>query len=68
MVTRLKSLEDAAAPLISFLQNASMVQELRSDKQYNLLMLSEKYQVIFLQIQISLSPADFHDIFNSLIS
>lgn len=47
VVMRLKSLEDSAAPLISFLQNASLVQELRPDKQYNLMMLNERYQVAF---------------------
>ncbi|CAI5945079.1 unnamed protein product, partial [Closterium sp. NIES-64] len=42
---RLKTLEEAAAPLVAFLQNPATVQELRSDKAYNLLMLQEKYQV-----------------------
>ncbi len=42
---RLKLLEESAAPLISFLQNPALVQELRSDKQYNLQMLRDKYQV-----------------------
>lgn len=45
VVGRMKMLEDAAAPLISFLQNPSLVQELKSDKQSNLLMLNERYQV-----------------------
>ncbi|KAG2403367.1 Eukaryotic translation initiation factor 3 subunit [Vigna angularis] len=44
VVARLKSLEEAAAPLVSFLQNAAAVQELRADKQYNLQMLNERYQ------------------------
>ncbi|KAF3794538.1 Eukaryotic translation initiation factor 3 subunit E [Nymphaea thermarum] len=44
VVSRLKSLEEAAAPLISFLQNPSLVQDLRSDKQYNLQMLNDRYQ------------------------
>ncbi|MQL73863.1 hypothetical protein Taro_006199 [Colocasia esculenta] len=44
VVTRLKSLEELAAPLISFLQNATLVQELRPDKQYNLMMLNDRYQ------------------------
>ncbi|CAI5469533.1 unnamed protein product [Closterium sp. Yama58-4] len=45
VVSRLKSLEEAAAPLVAFLQNPATVQELRSDKAYNLLMLQEKYQI-----------------------
>jgi hypothetical protein len=45
VVQRLKSLEELAAPLISFLQNPQLVQELRQDKQYNLQMLQERYKV-----------------------
>ncbi|THU59816.1 hypothetical protein C4D60_Mb07t06030 [Musa balbisiana] len=44
VVARLKSLEELAAPLISFLQNASLVQELRPDKQYNIQMLHDRFQ------------------------
>ncbi|KAE7995456.1 hypothetical protein FH972_000245 [Carpinus fangiana] len=44
VVGRLKALEEAAAPLVAFLQNPNAVQELRADKQYNLQMLSERYQ------------------------
>eukprot|EP00246_Nothoceros_aenigmaticus_P004859 TRINITY_DN16579_c0_g1_i1.p1 TRINITY_DN16579_c0_g1~~TRINITY_DN16579_c0_g1_i1.p1 ORF type:complete len:441 (-),score=80.04 TRINITY_DN16579_c0_g1_i1:75-1397(-) len=51
VVGRLKSLEDAAAPLISFLQNPTYVSELRSDKQYNLQMLHERYQIGSEQIE-----------------
>jgi translation initiation factor 3 subunit E len=47
VVARLKSLEDAAAPLVAFLQNPAAVQELRADKLYNLQMLNDKYQVLF---------------------
>jgi translation initiation factor 3 subunit E len=47
VVARLKSLEDAAAPLVAFLQNPAAVQELRADKLYNLQMLNDKYQVSF---------------------
>lgn len=53
VVARLKALEEAAAPLVSFLQNASAVQELRPDKQYNLQMLNERYQVCFFYFGIS---------------
>ena len=45
VVARLKAQEEAAAPLVSFLQNANAVQDLKADKQYNLQMLSERYQV-----------------------
>lgn len=47
VVSRLKSLEESAAPLISFLQNPSLVQELRADKQYNIQMLNDRFQVFF---------------------
>ena len=45
VVARLKALEEAAAPLVAFLQNPNAVQELKADKQYNLQMLIERYQV-----------------------
>ncbi|XP_074276799.1 eukaryotic translation initiation factor 3 subunit E [Silene latifolia] len=45
VVARLKSLEEAAAPLMAFLQNEDKVQELRPDKQYNLHMLNDRYQI-----------------------
>ena len=45
LLTRLKALEEAAPPLISFLQNPNAVQELRADKSYNLQMLNDRYQV-----------------------
>ena len=48
VVARLKLLEEAAAPLVNFLQNPSAVQELKADKQYNLQMLNERYQVFIL--------------------
>ncbi|CAA7400072.1 unnamed protein product [Spirodela intermedia] len=59
VVMRLKSLEDSAAPLISFLQNASLVQELRPDKQYNLMMLNERYQIGPDQIEALYQYAKF---------
>ena len=37
-----------AAPLVTFLLNPNVVQELRGDKQYNLQMLKERYQVVIL--------------------
>jgi hypothetical protein len=49
VVARLKLLEEAAAPLVNFLQNPSAVQELKADKQYNLQMLNERYQVFILK-------------------
>ncbi|KAK9664397.1 hypothetical protein RND81_14G038700 [Saponaria officinalis] len=45
VVGRLKALEEAAAPLMGFLQNEEKVQELRADKQYNLHMLNDRYQI-----------------------
>ncbi|KAJ7534811.1 hypothetical protein O6H91_12G004600 [Diphasiastrum complanatum] len=45
VMERLKYLEDLAAPLVSFLQNPSLVQELRPDKQYNLQMLHDRFQI-----------------------
>lgn len=50
VVAKLKALEDAAAPLVTFLQNPAAVQELRADKQYNLHMLNERYQVSSLHL------------------
>lgn len=47
VVGSLKNLEEGAAPLIAFLQNPNAVQELRGDKQYNLQMLNDRYQVEF---------------------
>lgn len=54
VVARLKALEEAAAPLVSFLQNPNAVQELRADKQYNLQMLNDRYQVRYFYFGIFL--------------
>jgi translation initiation factor 3 subunit E len=59
VVGRLKVLEESAAPLISFLQNPALVQELRSDKQYNLQMLQERYQIGSEQIEALYQYAKF---------
>lgn len=59
VVGRLKSLEESAAPLISFLQNASLVQELRPDKQYNLQMLNDRFQIGPDQIEALYQYAKF---------
>jgi translation initiation factor 3 subunit E len=59
VVGRLKLLEESAAPLISFLQNPALVQELRSDKQYNLQMLRDKYQIGTEQIEALYDYAKF---------
>ncbi|KAI9078756.1 hypothetical protein K1719_039214 [Acacia pycnantha] len=48
VVARFKAQEEVAAPLVSFLQNANAVQDFKADKQYNLQMLSERYQVLAL--------------------
>ncbi|KAL6549594.1 hypothetical protein OROHE_008325 [Orobanche hederae] len=45
VVGRLKALEEGAAPLIAFLQNPNAYQELRADKQHNLQMLNDRYQL-----------------------
>ncbi|XP_074292419.1 eukaryotic translation initiation factor 3 subunit E-like [Silene latifolia] len=45
VVARFKSLEEAASPLMAFLQNQDNVQELRADKHYNLQMLNDRYQI-----------------------
>ncbi|KAL3684125.1 hypothetical protein R1sor_002147 [Riccia sorocarpa] len=59
VVGRLKSLEESAAPLISFLQNPQLVQELRSDKQYNLQMLQDRYKIGPEQIEALYQFAKF---------
>ncbi|CAI8610889.1 unnamed protein product [Vicia faba] len=59
VVARLKSLEDAAAPLVAFLQNPAAVQELRADKHYNLQMLNDKYQIGAAQIEALYQYAKF---------
>ncbi|KAL4572737.1 hypothetical protein LXL04_019520 [Taraxacum kok-saghyz] len=59
VVARLKSLEEAAAPLVTFLQNPSAVQELRADKQYNLQMLNDRYQIGPEQIEALYQYAKF---------
>lgn len=59
VVARLKSLEEAAAPLVTFLQDPNAVQELRGDKQYNLQMLNERYQIGPEQIEALYQYAKF---------
>ncbi|CAH8384659.1 unnamed protein product [Eruca vesicaria subsp. sativa] len=59
VVARLKSLEEAAAPLVTFLLNPAAVQELRADKQYNLQMLKERYQIGPDQIEALYQYAKF---------
>ncbi|KAJ6790744.1 eukaryotic translation initiation factor 3 subunit E [Iris pallida] len=59
VVSRLKSLEEKAAPLIMFLQNAALVSELRADRQYNLQMLSDRYQIGSEQIEALYQFAKF---------
>ncbi|EXB39089.1 Eukaryotic translation initiation factor 3 subunit E [Morus notabilis] len=59
VVAKLKALEDAAAPLVTFLQNPAAVQELRADKQYNLHMLNERYQIGTEQIDALYQYAKF---------
>ncbi|XP_071731194.1 eukaryotic translation initiation factor 3 subunit E [Rutidosis leptorrhynchoides] len=59
VVARLKSLEEAAAPLVTFLQNPNSVEELRADKQYNLQMLNDRYQIGPEQIEALYQYAKF---------
>ncbi|KAK4485471.1 hypothetical protein RD792_008113 [Penstemon davidsonii] len=59
VVGRLKALEEGAAPLIAFLQNPNAVQELRSDKQQNLQILKERYQIGPEQIEALYQYAKF---------
>ncbi|KAL3819759.1 hypothetical protein ACJIZ3_005664 [Penstemon smallii] len=59
VVGRLKALEEGAAPLIAFLQNPNAVQELRADKQQNLQILKERYQIGPEQIEALYQYAKF---------
>ncbi|KMT15083.1 hypothetical protein BVRB_3g062050 isoform A [Beta vulgaris subsp. vulgaris] len=59
VVASLKALEEGAAPLVIFLQNEDKVQELRADKQYNLQMLQERYQIGPEQIEALYQYAKF---------
>nr|GEV91220.1 eukaryotic translation initiation factor 3 subunit E [Tanacetum cinerariifolium] len=59
VVARLKSLEEAAAPLVTFLQNPNVVQELRADKKYNLQMLNDYFHIGPEQIEALYQYAKF---------
>ncbi|KAL8142955.1 hypothetical protein V2J09_015987 [Rumex salicifolius] len=59
VVARLKALEESAAPLVNFLQNPDSVQELRQEKQYNLQMLQERFQIGPEQIEALYQYAKF---------
>ncbi|CAA2971542.1 eukaryotic translation initiation factor 3 subunit E [Olea europaea subsp. europaea] len=59
VVARLKSLEEAAAPIVTFLQNPNAVQELRAEKQHNLQMLNDRYQIGTEQIEALYQYAKF---------
>ncbi|XP_047323234.1 eukaryotic translation initiation factor 3 subunit E-like [Impatiens glandulifera] len=59
VVGRLKALEEAAAPLITFLQNPNSVQELRSDQNHNIQLLNDKYQIGPNQIEALYQYAKF---------
>ncbi|XP_073016183.1 eukaryotic translation initiation factor 3 subunit E-like [Primulina eburnea] len=59
VVGGLKSLEEAAAPIVTFLQNPNAVQELRADKQHNLQMLNDRYQIGPKQIGVLYKYAKF---------
>ncbi|GJN09898.1 hypothetical protein PR202_ga27947 [Eleusine coracana subsp. coracana] len=59
VLARLKSLDSAAAPIVAFLQNPQLVQELRPDKQYNIHMLQERFQIGPDQIEALYQYAKF---------
>ncbi|TVU39986.1 hypothetical protein EJB05_13431 [Eragrostis curvula] len=59
VLARLKSLDAAAAPIVAFLQNPQLVQELRPDKQYNIHMLQERFQIGPDQIEALYQYAKF---------
>lgn len=59
VVRKLKVLEEAAKPITDFLQDADLVKELRQDKQYNLHMLQEKFQIGPAQIDALYRYAKF---------
>ena len=59
VVARLKALEEVAPPLVAFLQNHNAVQEHKADKQYNLQMLIERYQIGTEQIEALYQYAKF---------
>ncbi|EEC81741.1 hypothetical protein OsI_25391 [Oryza sativa Indica Group] len=59
VVSRLRALDEATAPIVSFLQNQQLVQELRPDKQYNLHMLQDRFQIGPEQIETLYQYAKF---------
>ncbi|XWS43108.1 hypothetical protein CRYUN_Cryun16bG0073800 [Craigia yunnanensis] len=59
VVAHLKSLEDAAVPLVAFFQNPSAIQELRADKHSNLHMLKDRCQIGPDQIEALYQYAKF---------
>jgi len=59
VVARLRTLDEAAAPIVAFLSNQQLVQELRPDKQYNIQMLQERYQIGPDQIEALYQYAKF---------
>ncbi|KAM0864438.1 hypothetical protein ACQ4PT_043921 [Festuca glaucescens] len=59
VVARLRTLDEAAAPIVAFLSNQQLVQELRPDKQYNIHMLQERYQIGPDQIEALYQYAKF---------
>ncbi|KAG6469104.1 hypothetical protein ZIOFF_073802 [Zingiber officinale] len=59
VVSTLKSLEESVAPLISFRQDANLVQELRPDRQYNIQMLHDSFQIGTDQIEAFYQYAKF---------
>ena len=54
VVARLKSLEEMATPMIRFLQNPSLVQDLRSDKQH---MIGTRYFCLHIAQDLKINSA-----------
>ncbi|KAL6639029.1 hypothetical protein ACP70R_022759 [Stipagrostis hirtigluma subsp. patula] len=59
VLARLSALEAAAAPLVAFLGDEQLVRELRPDRQYNLHMLQERFQIGPDQIEAMYDYAKF---------
>ncbi|XP_062187626.1 eukaryotic translation initiation factor 3 subunit E-like [Phragmites australis] len=59
VLARLKALEAAAAPLVAFLRDPQLVQELRPDRQYNVHMLRERFRIGPDQIEAMYDLAKF---------
>uniref|UniRef100_A0ACD5WHN4 Uncharacterized protein n=1 Tax=Avena sativa TaxID=4498 RepID=A0ACD5WHN4_AVESA len=59
VVERLRSLQEAVGPIVAFLSNPQLVQELRADKQYNIHILQERHRIGPEQIEALYQYAKF---------